>query len=86
MRAHKMSRELFFLPTLCSPRSIMIWKDRDPTMIVKFTISGSDLQRRAKRLREMTVLQRHNVSHGIAVSRLLLLRSLSHLDQADAKP
>ena len=37
-------------------------------MIVKFTISGSDFQRRAKRLREMTVLRGHNVSHGVAVS------------------
>ena len=71
-----MSRELFFLPTLCSPRSIMIWKDGDPTMIVKFTISGSDLQRRAKRLREMTVLQGHNISHGVAVSRPVITQEL----------
>lgn len=37
-------------------------------MIVKFTISGSDSQRRAKRLREMTVLRGNNISHGVAVS------------------
>lgn len=47
----------------------MLWEDGDPTMIVIFTVSWSDLQRREKRLREIMVPQRNKVSPGVAISR-----------------
>ena len=37
-------------------------------MIVRFAISWSDLQRRGKRLREITVPLGNKVSHGVAIS------------------
>lgn len=79
MRVRHVFRELFFLPTLCFPRSMMLWEDGDPTMTARFAISRSDLQRRAWRLREMLVLWRNKVSPRVAISWPINTQALASL-------